>query len=69
MIQVKIRFVDGSFQEFTETNEFLLRLSELKDQGYEGKGLIDKLITDDWSAPPVFVEIMDSEINEKIPYT
>jgi len=68
MIQVTIRFVDGSLQEFTETNEFLLRLSELKEQGYEGKGLIDSLITDDWGAPPVFVEIKGSEINLQIPY-
>lgn len=69
MIQITIRFVDGSLQEFTETNEFLLRLSELKEQGYEGKGLIDRLITDDWGAPPVFVEIKGSEINLQIPYS
>ena len=68
MIQITIRCVDGSLQEFTETKEFLLRLSELKDQGYEGKSLIDRLITDDWAAPPVFVEVKGSEINLKIPY-
>jgi len=69
MIQVKIRFVDGSLQEFTETSDFLLRLAELKEQGNEGKRLIDRLITDDWGVPPTFVEISNSEINLKIPYS
>jgi len=69
MIQVTIRFVDGSLQEFSETKEFLLRLAELKEQGYEDKELIDRLITDDWGAPPVFVEIKGSEINLQIPYS
>ncbi len=69
MIKVTIRFVDGSLQEFSETKEFLSRLAELKEQGYEDKELIDRLITDDWGAPPVFVEIKGSEINLQIPYS
>ena len=69
MIQVTIRFVDGSLQEVTETKDFLLRLSELKEQGYEGKDLINRLITDDWGAPPVFVQIKGSGIDLQIPYS
>ena len=38
MIRVTIRFVDGSLQEFTETKDFLLRLSELKEQGHDTGG-------------------------------
>jgi len=69
MIRVTIRFVDGSLQEYTETKDFLLRLSELKEQGYEGKDLVNRLITDDWGAPPVFVQIKGSEIDLQIPYS
>ncbi|MEA3487387.1 MAG: hypothetical protein U9R20_06995 [Thermodesulfobacteriota bacterium] len=69
MIQVTIRFVDGSLHEFTETKDFLLRLSDLKEQGYEGKDLVNRLITDDWSVPPLFVQIKDSEIDLQIPYS
>lgn len=69
MIRVTIRFVDGSLQEFTETKSFLLRLAELKEQGYEGKNLVNELITDDWGTPPLFVQIMGSGIDFQIPYS
>jgi hypothetical protein len=69
MIQVTIRFVDGSLQEFTETKDFLLRFTDLKEQGYEGKDLVNELISDDWSAPPIFVQIKGSGIDFQIPYS
>ena len=69
MIHVTIRFVDGSLQEFTESKDFSLRLSELKGQGYEGKDLVDRLIADDWGAPPVSVQIKGSGIDLQIPYS
>ena len=55
MIQVSIRFVDGGFQEYSESTDFLSRLTELQNQGYEGRELINTLITDDWGAPPLSV--------------
>jgi hypothetical protein len=73
MIQVSISLVDGGLQEFEEGDSFVERLNELKTQGYEGKSLFHELITDDWGAPPVYVQIsgktsQGTEINERIPY-
>ena len=33
MIQVLIRFVDGGFQEYPESSDFLSKLTELQNQG------------------------------------
>ena len=73
MIQVSISFTDGDFQEYAESSDFLSRLTELQNQGYEGKKLINALISDDWGAPPLVVQIKGrvpngSEIDLQIPY-
>ena len=73
MIQVSISLVDGGLQEFEESDSFVLRLDQLRSQGYEGRSLIHELITDDWGAPPVYVKISGKtskgqEVNEHIPY-
>ncbi len=57
MITVSIRFVDGSMQEFSESADFLSTLTELQNQGYKGKELIHELLSDDWGAPPLSVQI------------
>jgi len=49
-------------------------LSQLKEQGYEGKYLVHELITDDWGTPPLYVKILGKTlkgqaINEHIPYS
>jgi len=73
MVQVSITFVDGGFQEYSESNELLSRFMELQNQGYEGKELINALISDDWGSPPLSVHIKGklpngSEIDVQIPY-
>ena len=57
MINVTVRFVDGGLQEFEENDHFLAQLNALQNEGYKGKQLINKLITDDWGPPPVLIEI------------
>jgi hypothetical protein len=56
-IKVSIRLVNGSLQEFTEGPEFLHKLRSLQSQGLTGQELVDCLISDDWGAPPIVVEI------------
>jgi hypothetical protein len=63
MVQVSIRFVDGGFQEYSESSDFLLRLTELQNQGHEGRALINALISDDWGAPPLCVQIKGKGLN------
>lgn len=48
-------------------------LKRLQAEGYSGRALIDALITDDWGAPPRFVEIVGKgadgkRISLRIPY-
>lgn len=73
MIQVSIRLIDGSLDEYSESDEFISNLNSLQEQGYRGKALIHQLITDDWGAPPIVVDIsgVTSEgikVKVKIPY-
>lgn len=73
MINVTIRFVDGSLQEFEEDDNFLAKLNALQNAGYKGKQLVNKLITDDWGPPPVLIEIKGkkadgSSVDLRIPY-
>lgn len=73
MVQVTIRFVDRSLQEYSESSDIGSRALELQKQGYEGKELINALISDDWGPPPSSVHIKGklpngSEIDLQIPY-
>jgi hypothetical protein len=73
MIQVSIRLIDGSLDEYSESDEFISTLHSLQDQGYTGKLLIHQLITDDWGAPPIVVDISGVtstgiNVKVKIPY-
>jgi len=73
MINVSIRLVDGSLHEYSESDVFISNLNLLQSKGYEGKLLIHQLITDDWSAPPIVVDISGEtskgvRVNVKIPY-
>ena len=52
MIKVEIYFVDGSMSDFEENDNFIAKLRQLESEGYQGKSLIDTLISDDWGAPP-----------------
>lgn len=66
-------FYDGSMSEYEENNFFILQLRKLQNNGYQGKSLIDALISDDLGAPPSSVILKGklndgSEINESILY-
>ena len=47
-IQVEARLVDGSNQDFSFGESFILEMNRLKAQGINGKSLIHSLLTDDW---------------------
>jgi len=73
LVTVSIRFVNGSMQEYIENDFFIGKLRKLENQGYRGKSLINILISDDWGAPPISVNIKGkladgSVINESIRY-
>jgi len=65
-VLVKIHFANGDFQEFTKGPEFLSELSSLQAQGLSGKDLIQCLLTDDWAAPPLVVEITGPSLDDTI---
>ena len=72
-IKVSIRLADGGLQEFNRDSDFLQQLRSLQSQGFSGKQLVHRLLTDDWAAPPTVIEIsgMDSEgknFEIRIPY-
>ena len=61
MAHVTIAFVDGSKDDYEADSSLLQRLKELKSTGLDGKELADKLLTDDWAAPPKWVHISDGD--------
>jgi hypothetical protein len=72
-IRVSVRLVDGGMTEFSKGTEFLRELRLLQSQGFSGKELVHRLLTDDWGTPPLVVEISgknpDGTIFEvRIPY-
>lgn len=52
MVKIEIYSVDGSYQSYEENDSILSELEELEQNGYSGKQLLDRLITDDWGVPP-----------------
>ena len=73
MIKISIRFVDDGYEEYSEPDSFFRQYQELKCQGYEGKALVHELLTDDWGAPPLFVNLSGkledgTDIDETISY-
>jgi hypothetical protein len=56
-VRVSVRLVDGGLLEFAKGPEFLRELQSLQSQGFVGRELVHHLLTDDWSAPPLSVEI------------
>lgn len=59
MIKIIVDYVDGSMNEWDEEEIIIENLSHLEENGYKGKTLINKLITDDWGCPPKFITIKD----------
>lgn len=72
-ITVSIRLVDGGFIKYVADEEFLSRLKALERQGLTGKALVNQLISDDWAAPPLTVQIFGTDqdgrsVDISIPY-
>jgi hypothetical protein len=72
-VNVSIRLVDGSLREYDTGPDLLVDLAALQVQGLAGRRLIHALLSDDWSPPPVYVDISGDAadgrpINERIPY-
>jgi hypothetical protein len=59
ILRLEVHLVDGSLMDIPESNpdRFFVKLERLKAQGLEGKELVNKLITDDWGAPPISVVV------------
>jgi hypothetical protein len=67
-VTVSINFVDGGYVSNDYPDTILDQLAQLRAAGYDGKRLIDALLTDDWGPPPVRVHIEGNSIDEWIGY-
>lgn len=72
-ITVHAYLVNGDLQEFSFDIGFLETLKAMQSEGYTGKQLINRLITDDWGGPPRVIEISGvgadgKSRNIRIPY-
>jgi hypothetical protein len=72
-LTANVRHVDGSLSEFPLSLSYLDKLHRLQTQGLKGKGLVDELLTSDWGAPPLIVDLFGQQtdgtpVRIKIPY-
>ena len=67
-IRVLADLADGSQMRF-KGDHYLSKYKSLAVQGYEGKALVDALLTDVWGAPPLRVRILEDGLQvAAIPY-
>ena len=66
MFTVRAHLVDGSLLDMGSVSA--AQLHRLQAEGYEGRALIHALLTDDWGAPPRFVELTRLGERVVIPY-
>jgi hypothetical protein len=72
MLKVEVSLADGGAMDWAVPDATYTRLLELRRDGWEGRELIDTLLTDDWAAPPSGVRLVGTlkdgtEIDEYIP--
>lgn len=65
MIKIIVDYVDGSMNEWDETESIIENLFHLEGNGYKDKTLINELITDDWGCPPKFITIKGTYKNKE----
>lgn len=52
MITIIVNYIDGSQSNWNEGTNVVSKLMQLEEMNYQGKELLDVLITDDWGVPP-----------------
>ena len=69
-IEITATLVDGGLMDFSEYgHELLPKFLKFQAKGYKGKSLIHAFITDDWGAPPRFVDVKTDDIDVRIMYS
>lgn len=61
VIKVVAHLVDGGLWESDFSDEILQKAFRLKQDGLGDRAIIHELITDDWSAPPIYVELVPAD--------
>ena len=56
MVHAEARLRNGGLAEFDLPDNTMQRIEQLRRDGITERGIIQKLITDDWGCPPRFVE-------------
>lgn len=56
MVRANAHLRDGGLAEFDLPDSTLQRIEQLRRDEFSDRQIIQKLITDDWGAPPVYVE-------------
>lgn len=61
MILAKIALVDGGHAEMELPDAALETIARLQREGYMGRSIINRVLTDDWGAPPVYVDFVPAD--------
>ena len=56
MVRAEAHLRDGGLAEFDLPDDTMQRIEQLRRDEHSERAIIQKLITDDWAAPPRYVE-------------
>ena len=64
-LTITVRSVDGTMRKFPIGQHKLQELAQLQRQGLTGKTLIHEWLTDDWGAPPIYIDVQGIDADGK----
>lgn len=61
MVKVIAHLADGGSRESDSAEDLIQKAAQLRQQGLGDRAIIHVLITNDWGAPPIYVELVPAD--------
>ncbi len=58
MVRADAHLRDGGLAEFDLPDGSIQKMERLRAEGFSEREIIHQLLTDDWAAPPLYVELI-----------
>lgn len=58
MVRAEAHLRDGGLAEFNLPDSSIQKVERLRQDEYSEREIIHQLLTDDWAAPPLYVELI-----------
>lgn len=68
MVKMIAHLVDGGLWESDFAEDILREAARLRQEGLGDRAIIHKIITDDWGAKPIYVELVSADTRLRLVY-